>query len=69
MQTDFDINCFLFVSDFRQNQKVSTKFIESRIYEISLFHRAFSFIKFYSHQLMHFLIQPCISLLSYIKIT
>ena len=25
--------------------------------------------KFYSHQLMHFLIQPCISLLSYIKIT
>jgi len=25
-------------------------------------------IKFYSHQLMHFLIQPCISLLSYIKI-
>ena len=26
-------------------------------------------IKFYSHQLMHFFIQPCISLLSYIKIT
>ena len=25
--------------------------------------------KFYSHQLMHFLIQPCISVLSYIKIT
>jgi len=28
-----------------------------------------SFIKFYSHQLMHFFIQLCISLLSYIKIT
>jgi hypothetical protein len=27
------------------------------------------FIKFYSHQLKHFHIQPCISLLSYIKIT
>ena len=26
-------------------------------------------VKFYSYQLMHFLIQPCISLLSYIKIT
>jgi len=26
-------------------------------------------IKFYSHQLMHFFIQLCISLLSYIKIT
>ena len=26
-------------------------------------------IKFYSHQLMYFPIQPCISLLSYIKIT
>ena len=26
-------------------------------------------IKFYYHQRMHFLIQPCISLLSYIKIT
>jgi len=26
-------------------------------------------IKFYSHQLMHFLIQICISLLSYVKIT
>ena len=26
-------------------------------------------IKFYSHQLMHFLIQICISLLSYNKIT
>jgi len=26
-------------------------------------------IKFYSHQPMHLLIQPCISLLSYIKIT
>jgi len=25
--------------------------------------------KFYSHQLMHFLIQPCINLLSYVKIT
>jgi hypothetical protein len=36
---------------------------------ISLFHRSFWFIKFYSHQLMHFLIQLCISLLSYIKIT
>ena len=36
---------------------------------ISLFHRAFWFIKFYSHQLMHFFIQLCISLLSYIKIT
>jgi hypothetical protein len=24
--------------------------------------------KFYSHQLMHFLIQPCISLLSYVKV-
>ena len=29
----------------------------------------FRMVKFYSHQLMHFLIQPCISLLSYIKIT
>ena len=37
--------------------------------EISLFHRAFWFIKFYSHQLMHFFIQLYISLLSYIKIT
>jgi hypothetical protein len=27
------------------------------------------FVKFYSHQLMHFHIQLCISLLSYIKIT
>ena len=27
------------------------------------------YIKFYSHQLMHFFIQLCISLLSYIKIT
>ena len=36
---------------------------------ISLFHRAFWFMKFYSHQLMHFFIQLCISLLSYIKIT
>ena len=35
----------------------------------SLFHRAFWFIKFYSHQLMHLFIQLCISLLSYIKIT
>ena len=35
----------------------------------SLFHHTFWFIKFYSHQLMHFFIQPCISLLSYIKIT
>jgi len=26
-------------------------------------------VKFYSHQLMHFFIQLCISLLSYIKIT
>ena len=26
-------------------------------------------VKFYSHQLMHFLIRICISLLSYIKIT
>jgi hypothetical protein len=26
-------------------------------------------IKFYSHQIMHFLIQLCTSLLSYIKIT
>ena len=26
-------------------------------------------IKFYSHQLMQFFIQPCISPLSYIKIT
>ena len=26
-------------------------------------------IKFYSHQLMHFFVQLCISLLSYIKIT
>jgi hypothetical protein len=34
---------------------------------ISLFHRAFRFIKFYSHQLMHFLIQICIGLLSYIN--
>ena len=37
--------------------------------KFSLFHRAFWFIKFYSHQLMHFFIQLCISLLSYIKIT
>ena len=36
---------------------------------ISLFHRAFWFIKFYSHQFMHFFMQLCISLLSYIKIT
>jgi hypothetical protein len=36
---------------------------------ISLFHCAFWFIKFYSHQLMHFLIQLCISLLSCIKNT
>ena len=35
----------------------------------SLFHRAFWFVKFYSHQLMHFFILLCISLLSYIKIT
>ena len=42
---------------------------EMKIKDFSLFHRAFWFIKFYSHQLMHFLIQPCISLLSYIKIT
>jgi len=28
-----------------------------------------SSLKLYSHQLMHFLIIPCISLLSYIKIT
>ena len=27
------------------------------------------YVKFYSHQLMHFFIKPCISLLSYIKIT
>ena len=33
---------------------------------VSLFNKN---IKFYSHQLMHFLMQPCISLLSYIKIT
>jgi hypothetical protein len=33
------------------------------------FHCAFWFIKFYSHQLMHFLIQLCTSLLSDIKIT
>jgi len=26
-------------------------------------------LKFYSHQLMHFFIQLCISILSYIKIT
>jgi hypothetical protein len=31
----------------------------TRTMEFSLFHRAFWFIKFYSHQLMHFLIQPC----------
>jgi len=37
--------------------------------QISLFHRAFRFIKFYSHQLMQFFIQLCISLLGYIKIT
>ena len=36
---------------------------------ISLFHRAFWFIKFYSHKLVHFFIHLCISLLSYIKIT
>ena len=34
---------------------------------LSTYH--YSLIKFYSHQLMHFLIQPCISVLSYIKIT
>ena len=38
-------------------------------YSISLFHHAFWIIKFYSHQLMHFFIQLCISFLSYIKIT
>jgi hypothetical protein len=31
--------------------------------------RSGSQIKFYSHKLMHFLIQSCINLLSYIKIT
>ena len=35
----------------------------------SLFHRAFWFIKYNPHQLMHFFIRLCISLLSYIKIT
>jgi hypothetical protein len=43
--------------------------ISKTYHQISLFHRAFWFIKFYSHQLMHFLIQLCTSLLSYIKIT
>jgi hypothetical protein len=33
------------------------------------FYELMYFIKFYSHQLIHFLIQLCISLLSYIKIT
>jgi len=37
--------------------------------QISLFHRVFRFIKFYSYQLMYFLIQICIGLLSYIKST
>ena len=31
--------------------------------------RTHYYIKFYSHQLMHFFIQLCISHLSYIKIT
>ena len=31
--------------------------------------RIIGFFKFYSHQLMHFFTQLCISLLSYIKIT
>ena len=39
------------------------------VFQISLFQCAFWFIKFYSHQLMHFVIQLYISLLSYIKIT
>ena len=45
------------------------RILEHNSFFFSLFHHAFSFIKFYSHQPMHFLIQPCISLLSYIKIT
>ena len=34
-----------------------------------LIYRHVRYIKFYSHQLVHFFIQLCISLLSYIKIT
>ena len=43
----------------------------TRVYEGSVFpvHEIVIVIKFYSHQLMHFFIQLCISLLSYIKIT
>ena len=44
-------------------------YVNNNLYIFSLFHRAFWFIKFYSHQLMHFFIQLGISLLSYIKIT
>ena len=48
------------------------KLVDCGIFENVLFWvncTNFKFFKFYSHQLMHFLIQPCISLLSYIKIT
>ena len=50
-------------------QSLNIKRVVHIITTISLFHRAFWFIKFYSHQLMHFFIQLRISLLSYIKIT
>jgi len=51
-----------YVQNLNNDRKQSNNFF-------SLFHRAFRFIKVYSHQLMHFFIQLCISLLSYIKIT
>ena len=47
----------------------SSSCVKLRLCQTSLFHRAFWFIKFYSHQLMHFFIQLCISLLCHIKIT
>jgi hypothetical protein len=50
-------------------QNLISQYFKCYNYQISLFHRAFWSIKFYSHQLMHFLKQICISLLSYIKIT
>jgi len=37
------------------------------INKLKPFKNKLTFIKFYSHQLMHFLIQICIGLLSYIK--
>jgi len=50
------------IEHYPRQIKVYNSEVAKQIHEIKFF-------KFYSHQLMHFLIQPCIRHLSYIKIT